>query len=265
MGNFDFEEWNRTNNWLYPHKIDERDLKSYYLYQVIKSKVDGKFYAFENKNLLSLVGTQSYKTALRNHIIHRIDNALMEGDKCGIATFNGAWGIDITHIDNNNFESFCNNYFYKNLMQKYGLGNWTWELHQIIDDWNQVSSCGSKDITKINPHDIRISPNHELTIQEFFVNHNYGFNLTHGSKYFVNGIPIDSVLKVERIINDGLVIKENQRIAYHELGSLNVICDYIELTNSHILYSDKGRMSFYEKEPLEKRLVKTLKESVNNF
>lgn len=205
------KKWNACPESIPREHIEEWYLKLFgdfdYCYRVLKSRINSLFYAFENGEIISDVGEESYRTALRKHLLSKINYNVKNGKTCAIGTFDGAWGTVINELTINNISEFIDEYSYDAIYKKYGYSMESFNLHVLIDDWNQKLNDG-RDLTKINPHDIEVSKDHDITFQELIETEVDWFHDNYTSHYFINGVPVGAYQNVERILVDGLVVGE---------------------------------------------------------
>jgi hypothetical protein len=254
---------NRTKSWnncatghvdeIYLYTPDNLD----YFYRLLKSKVDSLFYAFENGNILSINGEKSYRSALRKHLLSRMNRNVRNGYTCAIGTFNEAQETVITELNINNLMSFLRQYFYDNVYEKYGTSLHTSLVHNLIDDWNQIPDK-ENDLTLVNPHDIKVSKTHDVTLQE----------LTDNSgtlHYFINGIPATAYHFIERILINGMLAGEKTigTAEYFENGVLTALAKAIDNGESYIVIPAKSSKNNLESQILME--VQRLTEEINKI
>lgn len=222
-------KWNIEGN----HNIDKallnHDQQYDHYYRVLFDQFN-MYYAFDNGCLISLEGTKSYRAAIRHHIITKLTLAFKSNQKCAVVKTDAPDQTPyVENINKISLDRLIYRYMYQKLIDKYGDTDYTWELHDIIDEWNQIPfTCN--DLTRVNPKRIYLSPQHQLVFQKMYLKPNdpeYEINPT---PIFYNGVPLTYLEKIERIFKDGLVIGElnhGSSISLDKETQLNFVAEAI--------------------------------------
>lgn len=210
-------------------------------FRILKGN-DNLFYSFHNGILIHDDGEKAYRTTLRKNIIPRLIKIANEGETSTFVFFDEMHEEKYIEITPQNLKDFCAKYTYKAIVDKYGNGLKSTCMHSIIDDWNQLPDIDT-DLTKINPHDIKISKEHEVTIQSITEKD------TGIKHYFLNGMPLEAIISYERIFYNGLVIGEKE--AKKEINQIEIIVDEIlkgDTERSYIVYEDGKEPTTFNEE-----------------
>lgn len=199
--------WNLENEHYICSSLLEPNYKYDHYFRVLCDEYN-KYYAFDQGCLINDIGCNSYRSALRRNILRNLMEAVKDNKFCAVVKCEDYVSRPyIEIVDKGNMARIINRYVYCKLMAKYGNTEYVKELHDIIDDWNQVETT-CNDITRVNPRQIFISLVNDMTFQKLHLNKddpNYQLNDT---PIFYNGVPIDALEEMERVIYDGMVIGE---------------------------------------------------------
>ena len=199
--------WNIENEHYICNALLEPNYKYNHYFRVLVDD-QNKFYAFDQGCLISDVGCDSYRSALRKNVLRTLIEAVNNNEFCAVVKSNDNPDRPyIEIVDKGNMGRIIKRYVYRKIMAKNGNTKYTRELHDIIDDWNQIGTV-CNDSTRVNPHQIFISLINDMTFQEITLlakDPNYSIN---SEPIFYNGIPLDALYDVERVIYEGMVIGE---------------------------------------------------------
>ena len=166
------------------------------------------FYAFNQGCLISEEGATSYRSALRKHVLQRMIDAVNSNELCAIVKqTNNINRPFVEIIDKGNIARITDRYVYKKLIDKYGNTPYVQELHDIIDEWNQVGDLCNDD-GRVNPKQIFVSLINDITFQRIQLGSKDPKYQTNDNPLFLNGIPLEYYDNIELVIKDGLVIGE---------------------------------------------------------
>lgn len=233
-----------------------------YNFRIIHSQ-DLFHYAFCNGELMSEVGYQSYRTALRMNVLPLLIKLCEENKRINIEyTKDWVGYIHNEEISQDNVKQFLSRYEYPSIVKKYGNTEYSVWLHNLIDDWNDTTgTClghggGSSDEYKIDAKEIEIT-DAEVTIHEMDDAKHRNSHIE-DKILFANGIPLDCMMNYERVLHNGLVVGENNlgQIYPTREKQIEVIANMLIDAESHSIISEQADKTT-EEIANAKRLIKT--------
>ena len=259
------------NLYLYTGKYDKLKLTNKnskeenidYNFRIICDQ-NGFYFAFCNGELMSETGYCSYRTSLRMNVLPLLKK-LCEENKIINIEYTIDW-FNCTHnkkINKDNIQQFLSIYEYPNIINKYGYTEYSRWLHNLIDDWNDIThtvqSLGgrSTDVYKIDAKEIKIT-SADVTIHEMDDRKHRNSHFRN-EIFFVNGIPLDCMMNYERNFYNGLIVGESNlgQVYPTRENQINIIANILKDTENFSLISPQQEETTAEINKA-KELIKSL-------
>ena len=214
-----------------------------YVYCVLRDSKTGKYIAYENRQPILDAKCDSYEEAMRNYIIPLAQKHIRK--KCYVC--------ENVRVNLNCFKPSKikkDGFYYKGLFKASNDKKEVLKLHDLIDKWNQTTKV-YKIVKKINPHDLRIVKDYDITIQllESKVDKSIIYS-------FINGIPTDSFLNMNQVgyeNNEPYFETENKEIS---VNLLDLIAEAIVSGNTYKIIENKNNYKLQIKSlELEKAIL----------